>query len=150
MQSLKILGTIEPESLNALEDSEWEELEFAVDSGATETAIGEDVLKAVKKIEGAAYKRSVKYEVANCLRISNLDETRFIGYSEDGQSREIAAQVCDVNKPLLSVSNLVSAGNRVVFDGDGSYIEDVHSGEKIWMKSQGGMYTIKILVKRDF
>ena len=57
LQSFKILGTIEPEGLNALEDSEWEELEFAVDSGATETVIGEDALKAVKKIEGAPYKR---------------------------------------------------------------------------------------------
>ena len=37
------MGTIEPESLNALEDSEWKEYEFAV--------IGEDVLKAVKKID---------------------------------------------------------------------------------------------------
>ena len=79
MQSLKILGTIEPESLNALEDSEWEELEFAVDSGATETVIGEDVLKAVRKIEGAAYKRGVKYEVANGVRIPNLGEKRFVG-----------------------------------------------------------------------
>ena len=52
----------------------------------------------------------------------------FVAYSEDGQSCEITAQVCDVNRPLLNVSKIVSAGNRLVFDWDGSYIEDVHSG----------------------
>ena len=150
LQSLKILGTVEPEGLNALEDAEWEEVEFAVDSGATETVIGEDVLKSVTKIEGAAYKRGVKYEVANGVRIPNLGEKRFIGYSEDGQSREITAQVCDVNKPLLSVSKIVNAGNRVVFDGDGGYIEDLQSGERIWMRPQGGMYHIKMWVQRSF
>ena len=144
------MGTVEPEGLNALEDAEWEEVEFAVDSGATETVIGEDVLKSVTKIEGAAYKRGVKYEVANGVRIPNLGEKRFIGYSEDGQSREITAQVCDVNKPLLSVSKIVNAGNRVVFDGDGCYIEDLQSGERIWMRPQGGMYHIKMWVQRSF
>ena len=135
LQSLKILGTVEPEGFNALEDAEWEEVGFAVDFGATETVIGEDVLKSVKTIEGAAYKRGVKYEVANGVRIPNFGEKRFIGYSEDGQSREITAQVCDVNKPLRNVSKIVSAGDRVVFAGDGSYIVDVHRGETIWMKS---------------
>ena len=103
-----------------------------------------------KKIEGAAYQRGVKYEVANCVRIQNLGEKRFVGYSEGGQSREITAQVCDVNKPLLSVSKIVNAGNRVVFEGDGGYIEDLHSGERIWMRLQGGMYNIKMWVQRSF
>ena len=63
---------------------------------------------------------------------------------------EITAQVCGVNKPLLSVSKIVAAGNRVVFDPDGSYIEDTESGEKVWLKNQGGMYMIKMWVKRGF
>ena len=112
--------------------------------------IGEDVLQTVKNIEGAAYKRCVKYMVANGVRIQNLGEQRFVGYSDDGQSREIAAQVCDVNKPLLSVSKIVNAGNRVVFDGDGGYIEDLQSGERIWIRPQGGMYHIKMWVQRSF
>ena len=90
--------------------------------------IGEDVLKAVKKIEGAAYKRGVQYSLANCVRIPNSGENICAGYSEDGQSREITAQVCDVNKPLLSVCKIVIAGHRVVFDGDGSYVENKHCG----------------------
>ena len=145
-----MLGTVEPEGLNALEDQEWEEVEMAVDSGATETVIGEDILQFLALLEGLACRRGVKYEVANGVRIPNLGEKRFTGITEEGSLRQITAQVCDVNKPLLSVSKMVKAGNRVVFDEDGSYIENVQSGEKVWLKEQGGMYMLKIWVKRGF
>ena len=55
-----------------------------------------------------------------------------------------------MNKPLLSVSKVVAAGNRVVFDENGSYIENIASGEKVWLKSQGGMYMLKMYVKKGF
>ena len=112
--------------------------------------IGEDALKSIELVEGAAFKRGVKYEVANGIRIQNLGENKFVGITEDGLSREIVAQVCEVNKPLLSVSKIVAAGNRVVFDTAGSYVEDTTSGERVWMRSHGGMYTIKMLVKQGF
>ena len=38
-------------------------------------------------------------------------------------------------------------GNRVVFSEDeGNYIEDVNTGERIWMEDKGGMYTMKMWV----
>ena len=39
------------------------------------------------------------------------------------------AAVTDVDDALLSVSKVVKAGNRVVFDESGSYIEHKTSGE---------------------
>ena len=148
--NISILETVEPEGINSLDGPEWEEIELAVDSGATETVIGEDALKNIELVEGAAFKRGVKYEVANGIRIPNLGEKKFVGITEDGLSREIVAQVCEVNKPLLSVSKIVAAGNRVVFDTAGSYVEDTTSGERVWMRSHGGMYTIKMWVKQGF
>ena len=139
-----------PEILNALEDPDCEEIELAADSGATETVIGESILKSIDLVEGVAYKRGVKYEVANGIRIPNLCEKKFTGVTENGIAREITAQVCEVNKPLLSVSKIVAAGNRLVFDPNGSCIEDIESGEKVWLKNQGGMYIIKMQVKRCF
>ena len=144
------LGTIDPERINALEDPEWEEVEFAVDSGATETVIGENTLKSVKLLEGVAFKRGVKYEVANGIRIPNLGEKKFLGITEDGLAREITAQVCEVNKPLLSVSKIVSTGNKVVFDPNGSYIEDINTNERVWMKHQVGMWMVKLWAKNGF
>ena len=84
------------------------------------------------------------------MRIPNLGERRFKGVTEEGILKNITAHVCDVNKPLLSVSKVVAAGNRVVFDKDGSYIEDLTTGDKVWLKNVGGMHMLKLLVKRDF
>ena len=144
------LGTIDPEIINVLEDPEWEEVEFAVDSGATETVTGENTLKSVKLLEGQEFKRGVKYEVANGIIIPNLGKHKFLGITDDGLAREITAQVCEVNKLLLSVSKIVSTGNRVVFDPNGSVIEDINTNEQVWMKYQGGMWMVKLWVNNCF
>ena len=121
-----------------------------MDSGATETVIGENTLKSVKLLEGVAFKRGVKYEVANGIRIQNLGEKKFLGITEDGLAREITAQVCEVNKPLLSVSKIESTRNRIVFEPNGNYIEDINTNERVWMKHQGGMWMVKLWVKNGF
>ena len=64
--------------------------------------------------------------------------------------KAIKAQVCDANQPLLSVRKVVAAGNRVVFDQEGSYIESRSDGSKIWLTDNQGMYTLKMWVKRGF
>ena len=139
------LVATEPEGLRTVNGGEWEEITLFVDSGATETVVGEGELRTVEVKEGAASRRGVQYEVANGVRIPNLGEKSFAGHSEEGYVREITAQVCDVNKSLLSVSRMVKAGNRVVFDDD-SYIEDKTTGEKLWFASEVGMYALKMWV----
>ena len=124
---------------------------LAVDSGATENVMNEDMLCSVEVKEGAAYKRGVKYEVANGDVIPNLGEKKYVGVSEEGISRSITAQVCDVNKVLLSVKKMTAAGNRVVLDDAGSYVEDKNTGEIMWMREENGMYMLKLWVQaRDF
>ena len=142
---LNVLKAIEPEGINSMDlHGEWEEIEMAVDSGATETVVGEDMLQSVELREGAASKRGVEYEVANGVKIPNLGEKKFRCVTEQGQERTITAQVCGVNKALLSVKRILSTKNRVVFDEAGSYIEDKFTGEKIWMREEGGMYMVKM------
>eukprot|EP00973_Karenia_brevis_P060029 8352702-Karenia_brevis.AAC.1 len=64
----------------------------------------------------------------------------------EGVRRNITAQVCDVNKALLSVKKVVDAGNRVVFEDEGSYIEDRVTGERMWLEESSGMYVLKMWV----
>ena len=138
-----------PEGINSVSDEEWEEIEMVMDSGATESVIGEDMLASVELQEGEAYRRGVRYEVADGNLIPNKGETRFIGVNEEGQERKMTVQVCDVNKALLSVKKVVKAGNRVVFEDEASYVENLTTGERMYMKEQdGGMYTLKFWVKR--
>ena len=89
----------------------------------------------------------VKYEVANGQQIPNLGQQWINGITDgEGLARSITAQVCDVNKPLMSVHKLVQSGHAVVFDEIGAYIEHNASGERIWLRESGGMYMLKLWV----
>ena len=74
----------------------------------------------------------------------------FVGVTEEGQSRNVVAQVVDVSQALLSVKKCVKAGNRVVFDDNGSYTENKTTGEVTWMTEHGNLWVIKMWVKKGF
>ena len=92
-------------------------------------------------------RKGVRYEVASGDLIPNLGEKCFTAVAESGQERVIKAQVCEVNKALLSVHRMVQAGNTVVFSKQGSYAQDDATGERIYMQEKGGMYMMKMWVR---
>ena len=108
------------------------------------------MVTSIETKEGPASRRGVNYEVADGTLIPNLGEKKFTAVSEEGLARNITAQVCSVNKALLSVRKMTKAGNRVVFDDEGSYVEDKKTGERMWMKEEGGMYMLKMWVRKVF
>ena len=69
--------------------------------------------------------------------------------TDTGTSHKITAQVTDVHKALLSVSKTVKAGNRVVFDEDGSYIENKKDGTRTPIEWRNGGYALKVWVHRE-
>lgn len=147
---LNVLGVIEPLGVKGLEEAgEWEELEMAVDSGAGETVIEEDALGSVAVVEGEALRKGVKYEVADGTLIDNMGEKRFVAIIAEGHKKKLVAQVCGVNKSLLSVKKVTAAGNTVVFKKGYGWIEDDSTGEKIWMEEREGMYMVKLWVPKD-
>ena len=58
--------------------------------------------------------------------------------------RHMKAQVCDVNKALLSVHRVAQAGNRVVFSASGSFVQDEQTGETMPLEEKGGAYMLKL------
>ena len=134
----------------AFASGDWESFELIVDSGASETVVGEHMIKSAEVREGPASRAGVEYEVANGIRIPNLGEKRFVGVSAEQVRRNLVAQVCDVNKGLLSVSRVTKAGSRVIFDSDGSYIEDTHTEECMSLEERNGMFMLKLWTKRGF
>ena len=82
------------------------------------------------------------------MRIPNEGEKEFVGVTEEGFQRSVKAQVCAVTTCLLSVKRIVAAGHNVMF-GQESYIEDVETGERIYMVERDGMYMVKFYVKND-
>ena len=147
--SLGIFREIVPEQFCNVESAEeWQEVELAVDSGATETVLAPDMLSNISTEEGPSTKKGVRYEVASGDHIMNLGQKRFVGHTEDGEARGLTAQVCDVNKALLSVRRMVATGHRVVFEPTGSYIQDVETGRIMKLRESGGMYMLRLWVQR--
>ena len=146
-ERLSLLATVNPEGVQSVQDSEWELVEAAVDSGATENAIADRMLKSVETTEGEASRRGVAYEVADGKRIPNLGEKRFVGFTAEGIEKGLVCQVCDVNRPLLSVSKIVNAGHTVTFSPSGSWIQDNETGQTMALREDAGMYTIQMWVR---
>ena len=136
--------------MKATVKEEWTEIEFGVDSGASETVLSPEQLPGIDITEGEPQRRGVSYEIANGEFIPNLGEKKFIGYSEEEVARSLVTQVTEVNQALLSVRKMVASGHRVVFDADdtgGSYIEHKTTGERMAMKDDGKMYLLKLWVQ---
>ena len=65
----------------------------------------------------------------------------------------LTAQVTDVHNPLLSVSQIVGAGDsnnraKVVFSKDESYI-DLGDGRRDQLEFRDGLFRLKLWVPRD-
>ena len=60
-----MLETLHPASLNAIKADGWEEFEMAVDSGASETVVGEEMVVTASMHESEGSRRGVEYKVAN-------------------------------------------------------------------------------------
>ena len=123
--------------------TEWEELEIAVDSGASVTVIGKYMVKAVQA-KGA--RPDIKYEVADGTQIEHLGKKTFTAFSDSGTEHYLTAQVTEVNK---AVSKLTSKGCRVVFEEGNSYIENKSSGDWSPLQERGGMYFIRMWVGKE-
>ena len=120
---------------------------MTIDSGATETVIGPRILLKVPITQSAQSIRGVRYEVANGVQIRNEGEQQVEICTGNNQRRVLALQVCDVNKCLLSTAKLNEAGQRIMLDGDRSYIEDVKSGDKILVRYHNRVYYLKVWVR---
>ena len=61
---------------------------------------------------------------------------------DDGTAKKVTAQVCAGDKMLTSVRKIAAKYNKVVYEDDGSFIENKTSGEKIWLKEDGNLWTL--------
>ena len=138
---------METESLRTVTSNGYEEIELAVDSGATETVIGEAMLDSISTKAG---RKGVRYENATGDIVQNLGQKEFVAVTDDTEMvRSMTAQVAEgVTKGLLSVIKSMDAGNRIVFDSEGSYILDKETGEWTSMYMKDGLMQVKLWCRR--
>ena len=107
-KKLGMLGIVAPQGLNVVKETpEWEEIQVAVNSGASESVVNEEQLSGVETLEGNAKKMGAQYGVSDGTLIPNLGEKKYIAVSDTGVARHMKPQVCEVNKALLSVHRCV-------------------------------------------
>ena len=114
---------------------------MVVDSGACDSVIPSSIMPQVPVNTNTSQYGTV-YKVANGNNIENEGEKKFVAFTDSGQQKVFNMQVAAVDKPLLSVSGVVKRGNRVVFDPQGSYIENLHTWEVTPVYEVNGMYSL--------
>ena len=88
------------------------------------------------------------YRLADGSAIPNSGYMYFVGVAEEGFKRASKASVTDVDRPLLSVAQVVQNGGKVVFSKDESYIE-MGAGRRDQLEFRNGLYVLKLWVPRD-
>ena len=126
----------------------WEVLKITVDSGASDSVGPLGLAPGVPRRETEVSKRGLEYTVANGGKVVNKGEKEVPMITEEGEKASMTFQMADINKPLASVRRMCEAGNRVVFDEEGSYIENKKTGRKTGMQKERGVYVLTVKVPK--
>ena len=135
-------------SLNNLEKTVWESLPqpIIIDSGASTSVLPLSWCAHVQTKETEASRRGEHYTAANGGKIYNKGEKVVTMMSREGHLRNMKFTSCDVERALGSVSAICRQGNTVVFNApdhpDGSYIYNLHSGERMELQHKDGVFVL--------
>ena len=120
---------------------------LVIDSGAAETVIPGDWFPGHRTEESEGSRNGIYYTTVDGTPVHNEGQKTLTLCTPDGfQTRQMTFQVAGVNKALGSVSKMVHSGNRVVFDKSGSYIENVRSKDRLWLREDNGVYVLDMPV----
>ena len=124
----------------------WQDLVVIIDSGAAETVIPHTAIPDHPVKETLASKSGICYSSATDEPIPNLGEQKVPLLTNEGSVRMMTCQVAPVARPLGSVRRMCHAGHRVVFDSDGSYIQNKATGETNWLREENGNYILDMKI----
>ena len=124
----------------------WQRVSMAVDSGAAETVIPYKLVRSYPIRETEASRAGLNYASATGDPIPNLGEQLLPLVTKEGTLRSMKFQAAPVSRPLGSVMRMCKSGHRVVFDDDGSYIENKLTGEINWLREENGNYMLDVYI----
>ena len=87
---------------------------------------------------------------ANGIKLQNEGERFVTMMIREGVMRDMKFTACPVTKALGSVSQIHKTGHKVIFnppwEPEGSYIERLETGDKLWMEERDGLYALNTRV----
>ena len=146
-KQLQSLEKIRKAEINEFANSGWEMIRIVVDSGASEIVVPRDLCPMIETRESVGSRDKQEYRAANGHTIVNEGEKEMLVLTQHGQQRRLVMQVCDVTKPLMSVSKSNAQGNIFVFDGDNSYMQCKKTGETTRIREEGGVFVLYAYVR---
>ena len=96
----------------------------------------------VRQSEGST--RGQCYMSASGAKLPNQGEKKFSMMTPEGNWAEATFQVADVTRPLCSVTKICDKGNRVIFEGNGGYIENLATGVCTTFGRQNNVYVMEM------
>ena len=117
-----------------------------VDSGAAANVLPADLLEDYPALEGEAKRNGTLYTTADGNELPGQGEKMVPFRTRESHQCAIRFQVADVKRPLLSVSALMSQGNRVIFDDTGGTITTKDGSKSIRFHLQNGIYLLEMCV----
>ena len=122
----------------------WESVPFPIliDSGACASVMPSGWYSHVLLRETPQSKAGDYYRAANGNRIYHEGERVISMMAQEGALRDMKFTVCDVAKAFGSVSQMCRTGHGVVsnppWSPHGPYIEHGETGERMWLREEGG------------
>ena len=118
-------------------------VEAVIDSGAVDSVAPPGLFEGVLR-PSAMSKNGKKHRGPDGFRIPNLGQQDVTFESDEGHKCGMTWQVADIERPLIAVSHLSMAGNKVVLEKDGGEIVHQVSGRKIKFLRKGGIYVVRM------
>ena len=137
--------------INNVENGAAKELrkgKVTVDSGAEDSVWLATHVRWENVFATSESEKGIGFVAANGTRMENYGGTK-VKFKNEGKVKAMNFSVTDCKKPLAAVSKIVDKGNRVVFDADGSFIENKVTGEKIALERERGTYVMLVEFEMD-
>ena len=117
---------------------------MGMDSGAAATVCQKSFAPGIPIKETEASRKGKYYLAANDTKIGIHGRKRVEGMTGDWNHFKFDAEVADVKRLLASVCKICEAGNRVVFEANGGYIQNLATGKTTRMEATGRGYRLKV------
>jgi hypothetical protein len=120
-------------------------VEAIVDSGAVHSVTPPKLFPG--RMTSSPWSRAGRgYRAANGTGIKNLGQVDVPFCTAEGHKCQIPFQVAEVEKPLLSVTHLTAAGNRVELGHTDGRVVNLKTGRSIALERRNGTYIMKMFV----
>ena len=115
-------------------------------SGAAESVCPLAMCQHIAVEDSPGSRTGQHYLAANGGRIANKGQQLLPVCLGNGARTEALFQVADVSRPLMSVSKVCDAGNRVLFGASGGVILNLSTGASTAFEMRDGVYVFPLWV----